>query len=73
MTDTSARDRYIQALMSHIAEDEYPSTTQMDMVEAVLGREQIEPYVRVLSAKVEQARFPSVPMMRRIARLVQST
>ncbi len=70
MSDSSARDRYLQALMSHVADDQYPSATQMQRIEAMLSRDQIEAYVGILVEKIAQDQYPSIPMMQRVQRLV---
>lgn len=70
MSDSSVRDRYVQALMSHVAEDQYPSATQMQHIEAMLSREQLEAYVNMLVEKIAEDRYPSVPMMTRVERLL---
>ena len=70
MSDTSARDRYLAALMSHVAEDQYPSATQMRHIETMLDRDQIEDYLGVLIDKIAEDRYPSVPMMQRIEKLL---
>ena len=71
MSDSSARDRYLAALMGHIAEDQYPSATQMQHVEAMLDREQIEDYLGILIERIAKDRYPSVPMMQRVERLLE--
>jgi hypothetical protein len=70
LSDSSIRDRYLQALMAHVADDQYPSATQMQHIEAMLSRDQIEAYVNVLVEKLAEDRYPSVPMMQRIERLL---
>jgi hypothetical protein len=67
---SSARDRYLAALMSHVADDEYPSATQMQHIEDMLDRDQMEDYVNLLIEKIAEDRYPSVPMMKRIERLL---
>ena len=70
MNDSSARDRYLAALMSHVAEDQFPSATQMDHIESTLDRDQIEDYLGILIEKIAEDRFPSIPMMQRIERML---
>jgi hypothetical protein len=70
LSDSSARDRYVQALMSHVAEDQYPSATQLEHIESMLSRDQIEDYVNLLIEKIDEDRYPSVPMMQRVERLL---
>ena len=70
LNNSSARDRYVQALLSHVAEDQYPSATQMQHLEAMLSRDQLEAYVNLLIERIANDRYPSVPMMTRIERLL---
>ena len=56
--------------MSHVAEDNYPSVTQMNHLEQLLDRDQLETYLNVLLEKVENDNYPSTPMMTRIERLL---
>ena len=52
--------------MTKVAEDQFPSTAQMDHIERMLDRDQIGMYVELLVEKLEADRFPSVPLMRRV-------
>lgn len=70
MAENSPRDRYLQALLTHIAEDRYPSNTQMQHAQEMLDRDQLAAFLDVLIEKVESDRFPSVPMMTRIEQLL---
>jgi hypothetical protein len=69
--ENSPRERYLQALMTHVAGDHYPSATQMEHIEGMLDRDQLATYLDVLIEKVEHDRFPSVPMMQRIEELLE--
>ena len=71
MSDSSARDRYLQALMGHVMEDQYPSVTQMRHIESMLTREQREAWVNVLIDKIADDRYPSVEMMKRVEQLLE--
>jgi hypothetical protein len=70
LSDSSARDRYLQALIEHVAGDQYPSATQMQHIESMLTREQRESYVNLLIEKIADDRYPSVEMMKRVERLL---
>jgi hypothetical protein len=70
VADNSPRERYVSALMAHVAEDRYPSTTQMDAIETMLRRDQLEDFVDLLLDKLLDSRYPSIPMMRRVERLL---
>lgn len=71
VSDSNIRARYLTALMSHVAEDTYPSSTQMQHIEEMLDRDQIEDYVGMLIDKIASDRYPSVPMMQRVERLLE--
>jgi hypothetical protein len=51
--------------------DEYPSTTQLDLIEKSIPRELLDEYLGVLVDKVAHDRFPSVPLLRRIQHLIE--
>ncbi len=70
MADITAYERYVGMLVRHIREDPYPSSMHMDLVESLLPRELIGPYVEMLVDKIESERYPSVNMLQRIQRLV---
>ena len=70
MADTQAYERYMKLLVDRVRDDPYPSGAHMDMVEAMLPRELLGPYVELLLEKVERERYPSIDMLRRIERLV---
>jgi len=70
VSDSSIRDRYLSVMMSHVAEDQYPSATQMQHIESMLDRDQIEDYLGILVEKIAEDRFPSIPMMQRIERML---
>jgi hypothetical protein len=60
----------MEVLLSKVAEDRYPSTTQMALLERNLDRREIGAYVDILLEKIDGDRFPSIPMMQRIERLL---
>lgn len=68
MPITEAHDRYINALLTRIAMDHYPSGELMDRVEILLDREHIDDYLDILFEKVEQDHYPSKQLLDRIAR-----
>jgi hypothetical protein len=70
MADARYRDRYVQLLVDHIVDDQYPSNNQMNIVESLLRPDQMDIYLTALFEKVEEVRYPSVEMMARIQRLV---
>lgn len=60
------RAELLQTLMSRVQETQYPSTTQLDMIEELLTDEDRPAYVRMLLDRIDDTRFPSVPMLTRV-------
>jgi hypothetical protein len=65
-------EQFGETLLDKISRDKYPSNTQMDMLEEIAT-----PRVRVLfifhlMERIEEDVFPSIPMMQRTQRLIQS-
>ncbi len=71
MAETSPRERYARAMMAHVAEDRYPSATQMDSIELQIPREELEDFIDLLVEKLLESRYPSIPMMHRVERLLK--
>jgi hypothetical protein len=57
-------------LLEKIRQDRYPSATQMTLLEQVLPPRLLPGYVEVLLDKVAEDDRPSIPMIRRIQRLI---
>jgi len=64
------RDEFVDILLNHVANDNYPSITMMDLVEPLLTGPQRERYVQTLYEKVARESYPSIDLMRRISGLV---
>jgi hypothetical protein len=64
------QERYAEALLHRISSDAHPSVTQMDMFEAIAPMRQRVEYILFLLEKIENDNFPSLPMMRRVERLI---
>jgi hypothetical protein len=65
-------EQFGETLLDKISQDKYPSNTQMDMLEEIAT-----PRVRVLfifhlMERIEEDVYPSIPMMQRTQRLIQS-
>ena len=63
-------DRFYAYLLDTVREDRYPSTIMLDILECGLRGREREELVDVLFEKVTADRYPSIPMLERIARLV---
>jgi hypothetical protein len=71
MVRDEAREWLVEFLLKKVREDAYPSTTHLDLIEQSIPCYMIPEYLKVLMDKVEQDRFPSIPMLRRIRRVAQ--
>ena len=72
MTRDEAQGWLVNALLDKIRSDDYPSATQMNIIEEVIPREMIPDYIDVLIEKIADDDFPSIPMLQRIRRLAES-
>jgi hypothetical protein len=72
MDNAEARALFIRILMDKVRADKYPSTTHMDIIEQALPPQWIPEYLDVLYEKVVDENYPSIPMLNRIARLMES-
>jgi len=62
---------FTRFLLRRVRRDEYPSTTQLDLIEKSIPREMLPQYLRVLVDKVAHDMFPSIPLLRRIQHLIE--
>src|SRR3954453_18492101 len=62
---------FTRFLLRRVRRDDYPSTTQLDLIEKSIPREMLDEYLRVLVDKVAHDMFPSVPLLRRIQHLIE--
>ena len=71
MTDVEAQTVFANILLAHIRRDRYPGVTHMQLLESIIPQSMVREYLNVLLEKVMIDRSPSIPMLRRIARIVQ--
>ena len=64
------QDRYAEVLLNKISSDKYPSTTHMNMFEAVASPRLLVAYCLHLMELIENDPHPSIPMMARLQRLI---
>ena len=64
------QERYEQLLMERIRAANYPSTTHMDMLEAIATPRVLAEYTLHLMERIEADEYPSIPMMRRVQSLM---
>jgi len=72
MTRDQANAVFVQMLLEKVRQDQYPSWTQMNMIEQSIPMGMIPDYLEVLLQKVQQDNMPSIPMLRRIQQVAES-
>lgn len=60
---------FARILLARVRQDQYPSSTHMNLLEQSLPPEMVEDYVHVLFEKILTDPVPSIPMLKRIQRL----
>ncbi len=68
-SDDRLRRGLLDALLELVSADPYPSSTMLDMVEAIIRPEELPVYFEVLLEKVRRDHFPSIPMLSRLQNL----
>jgi hypothetical protein len=63
---------FARMLMDRVREDTHPSPAQMTIIEQLLPAELVPEYLEILVEKVTNDRWPSVPMMQRIQRVIEA-
>jgi hypothetical protein len=58
-----------QVLLAKVRQDNYPSTTEMDMLEEIIPPDFVRDYVNVLLEKALSSRWPSISILRRLQRV----
>jgi hypothetical protein len=64
------QERFAEVLLDKIRSENYPSVTQMDMLESVASERVLVEYVLHLLERIQQEPHPSIPMMQRAVRLM---
>jgi hypothetical protein len=72
MNSVEARAAYLRMMIEKVRQAQYPSATHMAMIEQALPPQLIPDYIEVLMEKVADDPNPSIPMLQRIARLVEA-
>jgi hypothetical protein len=65
-----ARAELVATLLDKINNDQYPSTTMLDLVEELLTPEETPAYVVFLQDRIRSERYPSIPLLKRLSDLV---
>ena len=59
-------------LLKRVRDDRYPSATEMDLIEQVIPPQLLPRYVEILLDKIAQENHPSIPMLHRLRRVINS-
>lgn len=60
------RKEMLRVLMQKVANDQYPSTTMLDMIEEMLTPDEVPAYAELLMERIRGDKYPSIPMMKRV-------
>ena len=75
MADDLSREQVQTALatvlLEKVRQDNYPSTTEMDLLEEIIPPDMVRDYVNVLLEKTLSSRWPSISILRRLQRVTQ--
>ena len=65
-----ARAALVATLLEKVAQDRYPSTTHLDLIEQLLDEAEYPAYIQFLQGRLREERFPSPSMLKRLVNLV---
>jgi hypothetical protein len=65
-------EQYAETLLDRISRDLYPSTTLMDMLEAIAPPRVRVLFILHLMERLEEEQYPSIPMLQRVQRMITS-
>ena len=65
------QERFAEVLLDKIADDPYPSVTQMNLFESVATPDLLVSYILVLVGRIENDRRPSISKAERVGILLQ--
>jgi hypothetical protein len=63
------RRELLDMLLTRVETERFPSVTDMNLIEELIGPDERSIYVQVLIDKIRHDRHPSIPMMRRVLAL----
>ena len=63
-------EQFAETLLERISSENYPSSTQMDMLEAIAPPEVLVQYALHLMDRVASEQYPSVDMLKRTQRVI---
>jgi hypothetical protein len=72
MNKMEARAVLAGMLLMRVKEDRYPSSTEMSLIEEIIPPQLLPRYVEVLLDKMAQESRPSISMIHRLSRVINS-
>lgn len=72
MNQIEARAVMAGLLLNRVKQDRHPSSTELDMIEQVIPPQLLPRYVEVLLDRVAHESRPSISMLHRIRRVIDS-
>ena len=63
------RQKLFSLLLDKVEQDQYPSSTMLDMIESILTPEEVPEYAEVLMSKIEGETYPSYDLINRVTAL----
>lgn len=64
--DDDTRTQLFRLLLDKVAQDQYPSSTMLDMIEKIVTPEELPEYTEMLMAKIEGEQYPSYDLIQRL-------
>jgi hypothetical protein len=61
-----ARAELVATLLEKVANDQYPSTTMLDLIEELLTPDEQPAYVLFLQDRIRSEQYPSIPLLKRL-------
>jgi hypothetical protein len=65
-----ARAELVSTLLEKVQDDQYPSSTMLDLIEELLTPEEEPAYVVFLQKRIRSERYPSIPLLKRLTQFV---
>jgi hypothetical protein len=65
----AVRTQLLELLLDKVEQDNFPSSTMLDLIELLATEEDVQEYAAVLMAKIENKTYPSNALIRRLVAL----
>ena len=64
--DDGTREQLFRLLLDKVEQDQYPSSTMLDMIEKIVTPDELPEYTEMLMAKIEGEQYPSYDLIQRL-------